>query len=71
MLGAGAKVLGNIKVGNCARVAAGSVVLADVPPNTTVAGVPAKVVGSAGCPEPARTMNQLFGAGDEGAPAKS
>jgi serine O-acetyltransferase len=58
MIGAGAKVLGNIKVGNCSRVAAGSVVLKDVPPNTTVAGVPAKVVGPAGCPEPARTMDQ-------------
>jgi serine O-acetyltransferase len=58
MIGAGAKVLGNIVVGNCSRVAAGSVVLKDVPDNTTVAGVPAKVVGPAGCPEPARTMDQ-------------
>ncbi len=58
MIGAGAKVLGNITVGNCSRVAAGSVVLKDVPDNTTVAGVPAKVVGPAGCPEPARTMDQ-------------
>ena len=60
LLGAGAKVLGNIEVGRCARVAAGSVVLAAVPPNTTVAGVPAKVVGTAGCAEPARTMDQLI-----------
>ncbi|MFZ4806520.1 MAG: serine O-acetyltransferase [Hyphomicrobiaceae bacterium] len=58
MIGAGAKVLGNIRVGQCSRVAAGSVVLNDVPPNTTVAGVPAKVVGDAGCPEPARSMDQ-------------
>ena len=58
MVGAGAKILGNITVGNCSRVAAGSVVLKDVPPNTTVAGVPAKVVGPAGCPEPARSMDQ-------------
>jgi serine O-acetyltransferase len=58
MIGAGAKVLGNIRVGNCSRVAAGSVVLKDVPDNATVAGVPAKVVGPAGCPEPARTMDQ-------------
>ncbi len=58
MIGAGAKVLGNITVGNCSRVAAGSVVLKNVPDNTTVAGVPAKVVGPAGCPEPARTMDQ-------------
>ncbi len=44
MIGAGAKILGNIEVGEQARVAAGSVVLRDVPPRTTVAGVPAKVV---------------------------
>ena len=58
MIGAGAKVLGNITVGKCSRIAAGSVVLADVPPNTTVAGVPAKAIGPAGCPEPARSMDQ-------------
>jgi serine O-acetyltransferase len=58
MIGAGAEVLGNIRVGNCSRIAAGSVVLKDVPNNTTVAGVPAKVIGPAGCPEPARTMDQ-------------
>ena len=61
MIGAGAKVLGNITVGKCSRVAAGSVVLADVPPNTTVAGVPARVIGPSGCPEPSRTMDQLIG----------
>lgn len=61
MLGAGAKILGNITVGDCARVAAGSVVLKDVPPKKTVAGVPARVVGQAGCPEPARTMEQILG----------
>jgi serine O-acetyltransferase len=60
LIGAGAKILGNIEIGNCARVAAGSVVLKPVPHNTTVAGVPARVVGEAGCPEPARTMDQLF-----------
>jgi len=61
MIGAGAKILGNISVGDCARVAAGSVVLKNVPARTTVAGVPAKVIGQAGCQEPARAMNQLFG----------
>jgi serine O-acetyltransferase len=61
MIGAGAKVLGNITVGNCSRIAAGSVVLHDVPKETTVAGVPAKVVGPAGCPEPARSMDQRLG----------
>jgi serine O-acetyltransferase len=60
MLGAGAKVIGAIEIGQCARVAAGSVVLKPVPHNTTVAGVPAKVVGEAGCPEPARSMDQMF-----------
>jgi serine O-acetyltransferase len=60
MLGAGAKVFGNIEIGHCARVAAGSVVLRPVPHNTTVAGVPAKVVGEAGCPEPSRSMDQIF-----------
>ncbi|MGB7019791.1 MAG: serine O-acetyltransferase [Xanthobacteraceae bacterium] len=60
MIGAGAKILGNIEVGHCARIAAGSVVVKPVPNNVTVAGVPAKVVGVAGCPEPARTMDQIF-----------
>jgi serine O-acetyltransferase len=60
LIGAGAKILGNIEVGQCARVAAGSVVLKPVPRNTTVAGVPAQVVGEAGCAEPARTMDQLL-----------
>jgi serine O-acetyltransferase len=60
MIGAGAKILGNIEVGHCARIAAGSVVIKPVPNNVTVAGVPAKVVGQAGCPEPARTMDQMF-----------
>ncbi len=54
LIGAGAKILGNIQIGNCSRVAAGSVVLKEVPPKTTVAGVPAKVVGEAGCSEPSR-----------------
>jgi serine O-acetyltransferase len=57
LIGAGAKILGNIEIGFCSRVAACSVVLHDVPPNTTVAGVPAKVVGVAGCSEPARAMD--------------
>jgi serine O-acetyltransferase len=61
MIGAGAKILGNIEVGHCARIAAGSVVIKPVPHNTTVAGVPAKVVGEAGCPEPSRAMDQLYG----------
>jgi len=60
LIGAGAKILGNIEIGHCARIAAGSVVLKAVPHNTTVAGVPAKVIGEAGCPEPSRAMDHLF-----------
>jgi serine O-acetyltransferase len=63
LIGAGAKVLGNIRVGCCSRIAAGSVVLNDVPEKTTVAGVPAKVVGEAGCAQPAITMDQILKAG--------
>lgn len=63
LIGAGAKVLGNIRVGNCSRIAAGSVVLHEVPPCKTVAGVPAKIVGEAGCEQPALTMDQLLNGG--------
>jgi len=62
LIGAGAKVLGNIRVGNCSRIAAGSVVLSDVPACKTVAGVPARIVGEAGCDQPARSMDQTLGA---------
>ncbi|WP_179379798.1 serine O-acetyltransferase [Jannaschia marina] len=61
LIGAGAKVLGNIKIGHCSRIAAGSVVLGDVPPKSTVAGVPAKIVGEAGCAQPSVMMDQLVG----------
>ena len=61
LIGAGAKVLGNIKIGHCSRIAAGSVVLHEVAPCKTVAGVPAKVVGEAGCDQPSMTMDHLFG----------
>ena len=60
MIGAGAKILGNIEVGHCARIAAGSVVVKPVPHNKTVAGVPARVIGEAGCAEPSRTMDQML-----------
>jgi serine O-acetyltransferase len=60
LIGAGAKVLGNIKIGNCSRIAAGSVVLAEVPPCKTVAGVPAKIVGEAGCDQPSLSMDHLL-----------
>ncbi len=60
LIGAGAKVLGNITVGACSRIASGSVVLRDVPPCKTVAGVPAKVVGDAGCDNPSDSMDQTL-----------
>ncbi len=63
LIGAGAKVLGNIRVGHCSRIAAGSVVLHEVPDCTTVAGVPAKVVGEAGCAQPSISMDQLLPTG--------
>ncbi len=61
LIGAGAKVLGNIKVGDCSRVAAGSVVLEEVPSCKTVAGIPARIVGEAGCDQPAISMNHMLG----------
>lgn len=61
LIGAGAKVLGNIRIGHCSRIAAGSVVLEEVPPCKTVAGVPAKIVGEAGCDQPSMSMDHLFG----------
>ncbi|WP_299408976.1 serine O-acetyltransferase [uncultured Roseobacter sp.] len=61
LIGAGAKVLGNITVGHCSRIAAGSVVLEEVPPCKTVAGIPARIVGEAGCDQPSISMNHMFG----------
>ncbi|MGA0845224.1 MAG: serine O-acetyltransferase [Luteolibacter sp.] len=58
LLGAGAKILGRVEIGTGAKVGAGSVVLTDVPPHTTVAGVPAVVVGDAHESNPAVEMNQ-------------
>ena len=59
LIGAGAKILGNIEVGHCSVVAAGSVVVRPVPNNVTVAGVPARVVGKASCSEPSRNMDHM------------
>ncbi|MBP6360617.1 MAG: serine O-acetyltransferase [Aeromonas sp.] len=58
MIGAGAKVLGNIEVGRGAKIGAGSVVLQAVPAHTTVAGVPAHEVGHPDCDKPSLDMNQ-------------
>ncbi len=58
LLSAGCKIIGNIEVGTNAKVGAGSVVLEDVPPNVTVAGVPAKIVGALNNNIPAHEMDQ-------------
>ena len=58
LIAAGAKILGNIEVGEGAKVGAGSLVLEPVPPHTTVAGVPARIVGHPSEAEPAREMDQ-------------
>src|ERR1044071_9703254 len=58
LLGAGAKVLGNIEIGACAKIAAGSVVLEPVPAGCTAAGVPARIIGCVDVPEPAMEMDQ-------------
>jgi serine O-acetyltransferase len=58
LLGAGAKILGRVEIGTGAKVGAGSVVLNDVAPHQTVAGVPAVVVGRSTEENPAIEMNQ-------------
>lgn len=60
MIGAGAKVLGNIEVGVGAKIGAGSVVLEAVPAHTTVAGVPARIVGKPQTEKPSFDMDQNF-----------
>lgn len=60
LLGTGAKVLGNIRVGRGAKVGAGSVVLDDVPPCATVAGVPARIVGWCAGAAPALSMDHTL-----------
>ena len=62
LIGAGAKILGNIEIGVGAKIAAGSVVLHPVPSHTTVAGVPAKIVGRNGKKKPSLDMDQQFNA---------
>jgi serine O-acetyltransferase len=60
LLGAGAKVLGNIEIGDYAKIASGSVVLRPVPSGCTAAGVPARLVNCPTCEEPARTMDHTL-----------
>jgi serine O-acetyltransferase len=58
LIGAGAKILGRVEIGRGAKIGAGSVVLKDVPPHKTVAGVPAEVVGDSAEENPAQAMDQ-------------
>ncbi len=58
MIGAGAKILGNVKIGEGSKIAACSVVLKDVPPHSTVAGVPARIVGHPVAAAPSLFMEQ-------------
>ncbi|MED5411733.1 MAG: serine O-acetyltransferase, partial [Pseudomonadota bacterium] len=58
LISAGAKVLGNIEIGEGAKIGAGSVVLSDVAAHTTVVGVPARAVGKPTSDSPAETMQQ-------------
>jgi serine O-acetyltransferase len=60
LIGAGAKILGNVRIGDGSKVAAGSVVLHEVPPHATVAGVPARIVGRPATEEPGRQMDQYI-----------
>jgi serine O-acetyltransferase len=60
LLGAGAKVLGNIQIGDYAKVASGSVVLKPVPAHCTAAGVPARLVNCPTGEEPARSMDHTL-----------
>ena len=66
MIGAGAKILGNIEIGRGAKIGAGSVVLHPVPPHTTVAGVPARIVGKPTSDKPSLEMDQNFNGNVDG-----
>jgi serine O-acetyltransferase len=63
LIGAGAGILGNIRIGDGAQVCAGSVVLKEVPPHTVVAGVPAAVVGRPSSTQPALEMDHRVDCG--------
>jgi serine O-acetyltransferase len=64
LLSTGAKVLGNIQIGEYSKVAAGSVVLKPVPPYTTVAGVPARVIGKVDTARPSQEMDHNIPEGE-------
>ncbi|KDB47803.1 hypothetical protein HPS10_05850, partial [Glaesserella parasuis HPS10] len=60
MIGAGAKILGNIEIGRYSKIGANSVVLQAVPEYATAAGVPARIIGHSQQQKPAFEMNQYF-----------
>lgn len=60
LIGAGTRILGNIEIGEGARIGAGSVVLDDIPPHATAVGVPARVIGREKSDDPAATMNHYI-----------
>ena len=60
LIGAGAKILGNIEIGEGAKIGAGSVVLSSVAPYTSVVGIPARAVGPRNTCMPALTMDQTI-----------
>lgn len=60
LIGASASIIGNIEIGEGAKVGAGSVVMKDVPPHVTVAGVPAEIVGRPSGDTPAEDVDQSF-----------
>ena len=64
LISVGAKVLGNIRVGDCAKIGGGSVVLTDVPPYSTAVGIPAKIVGKV-TSEPSRSMDHSMNEGSD------
>lgn len=64
LIGAGATVLGNIEVGAYSRIGAGAVVLSAVPPHSTAAGVPARVIGYEASAQPSHTMDHMIRSGD-------
>lgn len=66
LIGAGAKILGNITIGECSRIGANSVVLEDIPPHVTVVGVPARIVATESSGNPARRMDHNVGCGGPG-----
>lgn len=65
LIGAGAKILGNIEIGRYSKIGANSVVLQAVPEYATAAGVPARIIGHSAQQKPAFEMNQYFGSADK------